>query len=54
MRLRGLPFVLRTDVRGYYASIDPVKLVERLACAHAEHAERFLARAMRLRRRAAE
>lgn len=30
-RLRRLPFVLRTDVRGYYASIDPVKLVERLA-----------------------
>ena len=31
VRLRRLPFVLRTDVRGYYASIDPVKLVERLA-----------------------
>jgi hypothetical protein len=31
LRLRRLPFVLRTDVRGYYASIDPVKLVERLA-----------------------
>jgi hypothetical protein len=30
-RLRRLPFVLRTDVRGYYASVDPVKLVERLA-----------------------
>jgi hypothetical protein len=30
-RLRRLPFVLRTDVRGYYASIDAVKLVEGLA-----------------------
>ena len=31
VRLRRLPFVLRTDVRRYYASIDPVKRVERLA-----------------------
>ncbi|MHC4225343.1 MAG: reverse transcriptase domain-containing protein [Planctomycetota bacterium] len=31
VRLRRLPFVIRTDVRGYYANIDPVKLVERLA-----------------------
>jgi hypothetical protein len=32
--MRRLPqarFVLRTDVRGYYPSIDPVRLVERLA-----------------------
>jgi hypothetical protein len=31
LRLRRLPFVMRTDVRGYYASVDAVKLVERLA-----------------------
>jgi hypothetical protein len=31
VRLRRFPFVLRTDVRSYYASIDPVKLLERLA-----------------------
>ena len=31
VRLRRLPFVLRTDVRGYYPSIDPVRLVERFA-----------------------
>ena len=29
VRLRRLPFVICTDVRGYYANIDPVRLVER-------------------------
>jgi len=31
LRLRRLPFVICTDVRGYYANIDPVRLVEWLA-----------------------
>ena len=31
VRLRRLPFVLKTDVRRYYASVGAVKLVERLA-----------------------